>query len=258
MAMPLNTPIQNWRGQKVWIVGASSGIGLALAQRLHDEGAQVLVSARRAEVLNTWCADRKGTWAYPFDVSDAAGLAQQWALLVAEHGAPDVVVYAAGHYLPMRAEAFSYAEIAKHTDINYLGMARVLEVVIPAFLKLGKGHIALISSVAGYRGLPNALAYGPTKAAMSNLAEILYHDLHSRGIGVSLINPGFVETPLTAQNPYHMPALLKPSQAADEMLKGWAKGLFEIHFPKRFTLWLRWARWLPDSVYFYLLQKIAP
>ena len=125
-------------------------------------------------------------------------------------------------------------------------------------LARGAGHISLVGSVAGYRGLPNSLAYGPTKAALINLAETLYLDLHGRGIGVSLVNPGFVQTPLTAGNDFAMPALLTPQQAATAILKGWARGNFEIHFPKRFTLWLQALRILPNRVFFQLVRRVAP
>jgi short-subunit dehydrogenase len=124
-------------------------------------------------------------------------------------------------------------------------------------LQQGFGHISLVSSVAGWRGLPNGLAYGPTKAAMTNLAETLYMDLQDRGIGVSLINPGFVATPLTAQNNFQMPALLTPEQAAQAMLKGWAQGEFDIHFPKRFTLWLKLMRLMPYRFYFALVRRFT-
>ncbi len=116
-------------------------------------------------------------------------------------------------------------------------------------------HLGLVASVAGYRGLPNALAYGPTKAALINLAEVLYLDLHPRGIGVSLINPGFVETPLTAQNSFHMPALMRPEDAAAAIVDGWGRGDFEIHFPKRFTRMLKALRPMPDGLYFSAIRR---
>jgi short-subunit dehydrogenase len=136
-----------------------------------------------------------------------------------------------------------------------VGALRVLDAVLPALLHQGYGHISLLASVAGYRGLPQSLAYGPTKAALINLAETLYLDLSPKGIGVSLVNPGFVETPLTSQNNFHMPALMQPAQAAKAMLKGWAKGRFEIHYPKRFTLWLKLLRVLPYRWYFALVRR---
>jgi NAD(P)-dependent dehydrogenase (short-subunit alcohol dehydrogenase family) len=145
----------------------------------------------------------------------------------------------------------------RHQEVNYNGLLRVLGEALPLFLQQGFGHLSLVSSVAGWRGLPNGLAYGPTKAAMTNLAETLYMDLQDKGIGVSLVNPGFVATPLTAQNNFPMPALLTPEQAAEAMRQGWAQGLFDIHFPKRFTLWLKLMRLLPYRVYFYLIRRFT-
>ena len=122
-------------------------------------------------------------------------------------------------------------------------------------LAAGKGHLALVGSVAGYRGLPMSLAYGPTKAALNNLAENLYLDLHGKGLGVSIINPGFVETPLTAQNQFRMPSLISAEEAAQHMLHGWAQGRFEMNFPRRFTRWMRLLRCLPDALYFAAVRR---
>jgi len=130
-------------------------------------------------------------------------------------------------------------------------------VITPYFLRRHRGGICLVASVAGYTGLPEALAYGPSKAALINLAQILYTDLAPRGIGVYLVNPGFVETRLTQQNNFAMPALISPAEAAREIILGIAKGRFEIHFPKRFTWWMKWLSRLPDRLRFYLLSKAA-
>jgi len=148
-------------------------------------------------------------------------------------------------------------DMLRHQDVNYNGLLRVLDAVLPVFLQQGHGHISLVSSVAGWRGLPNGLAYGPTKAAMTHLAETLYMDLQDKGIGVSVVNPGFVATPLTAQNNFQMPALISPEEAAKAMLTGWAEGLFDIHFPKRFTSWLKLMRLLPYRVYFALVRRFT-
>ena len=131
----------------------------------------------------------------------------------------------------------------------------MLDAVLPMLRAQGHGHLSLVASVAGYRGLPNALAYGPSKAALQHLAETLYLDLRPEGIGVSVINPGFVATLLTAGNRFNMPALLTPEQAAQAIVHGWAKGRFDIHFPKRFTLWLKLLRHMPHSVYFAAVQR---
>lgn len=251
---PLNPPLREWHGKTVWIVGASSGIGQATAAALHARGAQVVVSARKVADLEAFVAAHPGSTALPLDATDAAAVHAAADQLLAR-GPLDCVVYCAGHYAAMRATALDLADLQRHTAVNYTGALCVLSAVLPALLARGAGHIALVGSVAGYRGLPNSLAYGPTKAALINLAETLYLDLHDKGLGVSLINPGFVQTPLTAQNNFDMPALLTPAQAAQAILAGWAQGRFEIHFPKRFTLWLKALRVLPYRAYFYLVSR---
>jgi short-subunit dehydrogenase len=128
---------------------------------------------------------------------------------------------------------------------------------LPVFTRQRQGHLSLVSSVAGFRGLPQGLAYGPTKASLINLAETLYLDMQQLGVGVSLVNPGFVETPLTAQNKFKMPALISTQEAAQAILKGWAQGQFEIHFPKRFTLWMKALRHLPYTLYFGVVRRFT-
>ena len=251
---PLNPPLRDWRGKTVWIVGASSGIGQATAAALHAQGAQVVVSARKVADLEAFVAAHPGSTALPLDATDAAAVHAAADQLLAQ-GPLDCVVYCAGHYAAMRATALDLGDLQRHTAVNYTGALHVLSAVLPALLAHGAGHVALVGSVAGYRGLPNSLAYGPTKAALINLAETLYLDLHDKGLGVSLINPGFVQTPLTAQNNFDMPALLTPAQAAQAILEGWVQGRFEIHFPKRFTLWLKALRVLPYRAYFYLVSR---
>ena len=173
-----------------------------------------------------------------------------------EHGL-DWVVYCAGHYQAHEATAFDLPDMLRHQDVNYTGALRVLDVLLPRLLAQGHGHVSLVSSVAGYRGLPKSLAYGPTKAALTHLAEALYFDLHPAGLGVSVVNPGFVQTPLTAQNDFHMPALMQPADAAQCMLQGWQSGAFEIHFPKRFTRWMKLMQVLPYAWYFPLVARMT-
>ncbi len=251
---PLNPPIREWRGKTVWLVGASSGIGEATASALHALGAMVIVSARNAQALQVFQQQHPGTVALPLDVTDARAVRAAAERLHAV-GPLDCVVYCAGHYNAMRGFAMQLPDMLRHVDVNYHGALYVLDAVLPAMLANGKGHISLVGSVAGYRGLPNSLAYGPTKAALINLAETLYLDLKDKGIGVSLINPGFVQTPLTAGNDFAMPALLTPQQAASAIVKGWARGAFEIHFPKRFTLWMKALRLLPNRLFFNLVGR---
>ena len=252
----LNRPMQDWHGKTVWIVGASSGIGEATAAALHGLGARVIVSARQAQALGAFVQRYPGSQALALDATDQPAVHAAAAQLLAR-GPLDCVLYCAGHYSAMRADAMDVPDMLRHLEVNYIGALHLLDAVLPALLARGAGHISLVGSVAGYRGLPQSLAYGPTKAALINLAETLYQDLRSRGIGVSLINPGFVQTPLTAGNEFAMPALLTPAQAASAIVQGWARGAFEIHFPKRFTLWMQALRLLPDRAFFFLVQRVT-
>jgi NADP-dependent 3-hydroxy acid dehydrogenase YdfG len=254
--MSLNPSISHWRGKTVWLVGASSGIGLATAEALHAQGARVFVSARNAAALQAFAAAHPGATSLPLDVTDRAAVAAA-AQLVLTAGPLDLMLYCAGYYQAQRATEYKLAEMLRHDDINYRGALHVLDAVLPNFLARKAGHISLISSVAGYGGLPKSLAYGPTKAALNNLAETLYMDLKDSHIGVSLICPGFVETPLTATNNFTMPALITPAQAAAEILQGWEAGRFDIHFPKRFTLWMKTLRLLPYPAYFAAVRKFT-
>lgn len=255
--MALNPPIADWRGKVVWLLGASSGIGRATASALHARGAKVVVSARGHEALQAFVGQHPGALALPLDVTQAPDLTKALQDLLARHERLDMVVYCAGHYKPQSALAFDVAEMQKHHLINVEGAWLCLQACLPVLLAQGSGHVSLISSVAGYVGLPKALAYGPTKAALHNLAQVLYLDLHPKGLGVSVINPGFVQTPLTAQNDFQMPALMTPEAAAKAMVRGWARGQFEIHFPKRFTLWLKLLRCVPVRWYFWAVQRLT-
>jgi NAD(P)-dependent dehydrogenase (short-subunit alcohol dehydrogenase family) len=254
--LQLNVPITDWRGRRVWLVGASTGIGLACAQALRAAGAQVVVSARKPQGVQDWAAQDPGVHWCALDVTDPVQV-QTTADAIEAEGPLDLVVYAAGYYRAQRATAMDLEDLLQHDKVNYQGALQVVNAVLPGMLAHQSGHISLLSSVAGWRGLPNGLAYGPTKAALTHLAETLYMDLQDQGIGVSVVNPGFVATPLTAQNQFAMPALISPEQAAHHMLKGWAKGQFDIHFPKRFTLWLKLLRLLPYRLYFPLVRRFT-
>lgn len=253
---PFNPPLHDWRGRRVWLVGASTGIGRALAVRLHALGATVIVSARKAGALQDFVAQHPGSIALPLDVTDRTAV-QKAANAAMADGPLDVVCYCAGHYQAMRATAIDLPDLLRHHDINTVGALHVLEAITPGMLASKQGHISLVSSVAGFRGLPQSLAYGPTKAALINLAETLYLDLQPLGLGVSVINPGFVETPLTERNEFHMPALITPEQAAEAIVQGWARGEFDIHFPKRFTRVMKLLRLLPYRLYFAAVRRIT-
>lgn len=256
--MSLNPPLRDWSGRRVWLIGASTGIGEALAHALHGRGAQVLVSARSDMALADFVARHPGSQAQVMDVTDGASVQRAAQAVLADAQPLDLVVYCAGHYRPMRATAIDLDEALQHQRVNMDGVWLVLAAVLPTLLRQGHGHISLMASVAGYRALPQALAYGHTKAAMQHLAENLYLDLQPEGLAVSVLNPGFVETRLTAQNRFEMPAMIQPAEAAEAILHGWARGQYEIHFPKRFTRLMKLMHCLPQRLYFALMRRITP
>jgi short-subunit dehydrogenase len=254
--MALNPPIRDWKQRRCWIIGASTGIGASLAQTLLVRGARVAISARRREPLDE-IAKKQGetTLVLPLDINDAPALERATAAIVEKWGGLDLVVFMAGDYKPMRAWELDLEVARRMIQTNIQGYLNGLAPIIPLFMKQGAGTIALVSSVAGYRGLPKSLIYGPTKAAIINLAETMYMDLQPKGIGVCVVNPGFVRTPLTAGNEFKMPALIEPEEAAAEIVDGLERGQFEIHFPKRFTRFLKFMRHMPYSIYFPLIRR---
>ena len=255
--MALNKKISDWNNKRVWIVGASTGIGAALAAQLHSLGAKVAVSARSADKLDAVVAtlSAKRALALPLDITKVETLKAAEEKLVAAWGGYDLVVFMAGDYTAMRAWELDLKVAKQMVTINWEGFLNGLSIVIPRFMQAKSGGIALVSSVAGYRGLPKSLVYGPTKAALINLAEVLYLDLKEKGLDVYLICPGFVKTPMTDKNDFEMPSLITPEEAASEIIKGFEKGEFEIHFPKGFTRMLKMLRHLPYSLYFPAIKK---
>lgn len=231
--MAMNPRIVDWQGRRVWLVGASTGIGAACARALAARGARLALSARNRDTLCELAID--GALLLPCDATDSASLQAAHRALLAAWERVDLVVYLAGDYVPMRAGDFDLATAARVIDVNFHGAMRLAATVLPDLV--AGGGIAFVASVAGYRGLPKALAYGPGKAALIHFAECLWYDLNPKGIGVWIVNPGFVATRLTDRNDFAMPALQTPAQAAAAMVQGFAGGGFEIHFPRRFT-WL--------------------
>lgn len=239
----------------VWIIGASSGLGAALAPLLAEVGCRVAVSARSEDKL-AQVAQTDSVEAYPLDVMDAATVADTHARIEAAHGPVDLVVFSAGIYRPMSAADFDLDGFRAHLDTNIGGAGNVLAATLPALLSRGAGKISLVASVAGYRGLPLAIAYGPTKAALNNLAEALRFDLEPTGVKVQVINPGFVETPLTARNDFRMPFLMPLDKAAKKLMKGLANNRrFEVTFPWQFTWQLKLLRTLPRPLYYRLVKR---
>lgn len=254
---PLNPKITDWRGKRVWIIGASTGIGEALARSLAGQGARLVMSARGAQRLEALAESLPGLDILPLDLSDSAGLPAAARRASELLGGLDIVVFNAGTYQPLQAWELTPENIRATLNLNLLGVMDGVAAVLPGMLAAGQGHLVIVGSVAGYRGLPKAAVYGPSKAALINFAESIYMDLAPRGIAVSLVNPGFVATPLTAQNDFKMPALITAEQAAEAILKGLARGEFEIHFPKRFSCFLKLLRLLPARLYFALIARTA-
>ncbi len=257
--MPLNPPLRSWAGKTAWLVGASTGIGRATASALHAAGARVIVSARNAAALDAFVAEHGRSDAIALDATDHAAMQDAARRIAGVHGRIDLAMFCAGTYAPMRATGFDFEQAQRHMRVNYEGALVMLDAVLPQLNRQARagqgGHLSLVASVAGFRGLPQSLAYGPTKAALINLAETLHLDLSPLGLGVSVVNPGFVETPLTAGNRFHMPALIGPEEAARQILRGWRHGDFEIHFPRRFTGWMKALRLLPYPAYFAAVRR---
>lgn len=246
-----------------WITGASSGIGRELALRLAREGCSVAASARRREELESLSADAKGLPGkivpYPLDVTDAEGAKRCFAELSGELGVPELCVFAAGlHASGIGSDGtFTADHVARLFDVNVLGTVRTLEAALPAMKDRGSGRIAVVASVAGYRGLRSAAAYGASKAALINMCEALRVELGDVGIVLQVVNPGFVDTPMTRTNDFPMPFLMTPERAAEQFYRGLLSDRFEITFPKRFTWMMKAFRLLPNAIYLPLMGRMT-
>lgn len=251
--------IEQFSGKRVWVIGASSGIGEACAKTLLLKGAKVALSSRRVERLNQIAGSGaiSQTLVLPLDVTDNAQLHDSYKTILNTWGGIDLLLLVSGVYTPLRADNFDINVAEKTIDANLLGPMRAVALVIPEMLKAHSGHIAIVGSVAGYSGLPKALAYGPSKAAIINFCENLYYDLLPTGVSVHMISPGFVATEATAQNDFEMPALISAEVAAQEILAGIEKGEFDIHFPKRFSRFLKLLRILPYPIYFWIVRRFV-
>lgn len=239
-----------------WITGASTGIGRELAVKLARQGTLVAVSARTADRLDELARSQVGIVPVPVDVADSAAVVAAHRRVSEAIGPIDLAILNAGVWHPMSASAYDADRAAQSMTVNYLGIVNALGPLIPGMIASGRGHIALVASVAGYRGLPKAAAYAPTKAAVISLAEVLRLELPRHGITVSLVNPGFVETPMTAVNTFPMPFMIKADDAADRILKGLARGKFEIAFPWQLVTMLKLLRLMPNGLYLRLASRL--
>lgn len=241
--------------RRVWITGASSGIGYALAERMAGQGDSVAISARSADKLNELASASGNIDAFPLDVSVREDVHK--TIDVIEAQAPiDVAILNAGAWALMDADQMDVAKIRTGLEVNYMGVIYAIEKLIPVMRERGGGHIAIMASVAGFRGLPRSMAYGPTKAALINLAETLKPELEQFGIHVTVINPGFVDTPATRDNPFPMPDLISADEAARYIAEGIDKQKVEIIFPWRFALIMKLLRILPNRPFYWAMRRI--
>ena len=241
--------MRDFRGKTYWLVGASEGLGRALARQMADAGATVIVSARNETALADLAASLPhGARAVACDVGDRASV----VAAATQVGPVDGVVWLAGVYWPMAAQAWDPEQVEAMFDINLTGAARVLGQVVPGMIARGRGHVVITGSLSGYRGLPGSVGYSSSKAGVMHLAESLYCDLRGTGVDVQLANPGFIRTRLTDKNTFKMPFLMEPEQAAAEMMTLMRGHKFQRAFPRLFSLFFRGGNFLPDWAYYRL------
>lgn len=245
------------RNDTVWITGASTGIGRELALSFARDGFKVAASARSADKLADLAAASANIKAYPLDVLNAADAANTADRIERDIGPIGLAIFNAGVWYPMTASTYDLENVKASMDVNYLGVTNALAPVMRAMIGRGCGHLAIVSSVAGFRGLPKGAAYGPTKAALINLAECLYADLKLKGVAMTVINPGFVATPMTSVNTFPMPFIVTVEEAVRAIRSGLDAGRFEVVFPGRMALMMKTLRILPYRVFFWATGKIS-
>ena len=238
-----------FQGKTYWIIGASEGLGRALAFRLADAGAQVVLSARNAKRLSALASDIDGARSVPIDVTDTESVADA----IRQVGHVDGVIYSVGLYDPMPAPLWDTERALLMAEANYLGAMRVLGEIVPDMAERGAGHVVLVGSLAGFSGLPGAIGYASSKAALMHLAEDMYADLHKTGVSVQLVNPGFIRTRLTAKNDFKMPQIMEPEDAAEQVMRAMRSGRFSTSFPKPFAWFFTGAKYMPRRLFLRLM-----
>ena len=240
----------------IWITGASSGIGKALAIKFAENGWIVAASARRENLLNELKNINQNIFTFPLDVTEIDKCKITAKNIIDQLSGIDICVFGTGIHDPDSEKKFNLDKIRKIMEVNYFGTMNSINSIYEYFSNKKNGQISIISSVAGYRGLPAAGAYCASKAALTSFAESLYFDMQMKNIRVSLISPGFIKTPMTDQNDFQMPMIKSPEFAANEIYKGLTKYKgFEIHFPKAFTYFIKFLQILPSNLYFKLVAK---
>ena len=243
--------------KKIWVTGASSGIGRAVAEKFAKEGWKVAVSARREEILNAM-SKNENIFSFPLDVTNFDNCKSTFDKILEQFGNIDICFLCSGTYDPKKEQEINIEQNKFVMNVNYFGTLNCVKSVEEYFKKEKKGHISIVSSIAGYRGLPNSSGYGPSKAALTNFAESIYFDFKKHNVKVSVVSPGFIKTPLTDKNEFPMPFLRSPEFAANKVYDGLVKtNSFEIDFPKQLTLTLKFLRILPYKIYLFLVDKLV-
>ena len=244
--------------KKIWITGASSGIGKELALKFSKEGWQVAASARRENLLNELEKVNSNIYSFPLDVVDLESSKKIFNEIIGKLGGIDLCVFSTGTYDPKKEREINLEQIQNTINVNFFGTLNCIKAVEKYFKEKKNGHISIVSSVAGYRGLPNSTGYGPSKAALTNLAESLYFDFKKYNVRVSLISPGFIKTPMTDKNKFKMPFIKSSEFAANKIYKGLINSkTFEITFPKQLTIIMKILRIIPYWKYLYLIEKLT-
>ncbi|AEI95750.1 SDR family NAD(P)-dependent oxidoreductase [Roseobacter litoralis] len=243
--------MRDWKGKRYWLVGASDGLGAALALKMSRAGAHVIVSARSADKLAAVVESLPNEGSVQVvDVSDDASVDQAANAI----GQIDGVVYLAGVYWPFAAQEWDAEKATAMADINFTGLMRVMGRIVPQFVSRGAGHVVITGSLSGFRGLPGSIGYTASKAGTMSLAECMYADLRGSGVDVQVSNPGFIKTQLTDKNDFSMPFIMTPDEAADHMFRHMNTNRFKNSFPTLFSWVFRGSQFLPDWLYFRIFS----
>ena len=242
----------------IWITGGSTGIGKALAIKFANKGWNVAISARRENLLNEISANNENIFGFPLDVTDKSKCKDVFEKIKNKFQKVDICFFSTGTWNPKKEKNIDVEEIEDVFKINFFGTLNSIKAVEEYFKNKKSGIITIVSSIAGYRGLPNSTGYGPSKSALNNLTESLYFDFKRFNVRVCLVSPGFIKTPMTAKNDFKMPFLKTPEYAAEKIYNGLInKKVFEIHFPKTLTIIIKILSFLPSKIYFTLVGKMT-
>ena len=242
----------------IWITGGSTGIGKALAIKFANEGWNVAISARREQLLEEISNNYENISSFPLDVTNKSNCKEVFNQIINKFQNLDICFFSTGTWDPKKEKDIDVEQIENVFNVNFFGTLNSIKAVEEYFKNKKDGTITIVSSIAGYRGLPNSTGYGPSKSALNNLAESLYFDFGRSNVRVCLVSPGFIKTPMTDKNDFKMPFLKTPEYAAEKIYDGLVnKNSFEIHFPKSLTMILKILSFLPNKIYFGLIGKLT-